>query len=57
MPVSRLQRTLRRIVMAHRPKSRLHETGQPTSYTPIRSLELMLIAAALLAVAIVLLAR
>ncbi|MGZ3416316.1 MAG: hypothetical protein ACXVEF_23255 [Polyangiales bacterium] len=47
--------------MWNRPKSRLRlrprESAQPTSYTPIGSLELMLIAAALLAVAIVLLTR
>jgi hypothetical protein len=34
----------------------MQETGQPTSRTPIRSLELMLIAAVLLGIAILLLA-
>jgi hypothetical protein len=47
--------------MWNRPKSRLQlrwkDDAQPTSYTPINSLELMLVAAALLAIAIVLLTR
>lgn len=40
----------------NRPKLHMHETGQPTSRAPIGSLELMMVAAALLAVAILLLA-
>src|SRR5262245_28674135 len=47
--------------MWHRPKSRLrsrgHQAAQPTSYIPIGSLELMVVAAVLLAIAILLLAR